>query len=49
VEQRRHLGGGDALAALAGRLTDAGATFTQDAGALTVDDPWGNTVRLLAS
>jgi catechol 2,3-dioxygenase len=44
-----HLGDEDALAAAADRLTDAGATFTQDAGVLTVDDPWGNTVRLLAS
>lgn len=43
-----HLGDADALTAVAERLTDAGATFTQDAGVLTVDDPWGNTVRLLA-
>ena len=43
-----HLGDEAALAAVADRLTDAGATFTQDAGLITVDDPWGNTVRLLA-
>ncbi len=43
-----HLGDESALTAVADRLTDAGATFTQDAGLLTVDDPWGNTVRLLA-
>ena len=43
-----HVGDEDALSAVADRLTDAGATFTQDAGVITVDDPWGNTVRLLA-
>ena len=42
------LGDEDALGAVADRLTDAGATFTQDAGVITVDDPWGNTVRLIA-
>lgn len=44
-----HLGDTHALSAVADRLTDAGVTFTRDADALTVDDPWGNTVRLLAS
>jgi catechol 2,3-dioxygenase len=44
-----HLGDDAALSAAAGRLTDAGATFAEDAGVLTVDDPWSNTVRLLAN
>ena len=43
-----HLGDETALSAVADRLTDAGATYTQDAGVITVNDPWGNTVRLLA-
>ncbi|GAA3861811.1 VOC family protein [Leifsonia kafniensis] len=43
-----HLGDKGALLAVADRLTDAAATFTHDAGVITVDDPWGNTVRLLA-
>lgn len=43
-----HLGDEGALLAVADRLRDAGATFTQDDGVLTVDDPWGNTVKLLA-
>lgn len=36
------------LVAATERLTDAGLGFTQDGGMVTVNDPWGNTVRLLA-
>lgn len=43
-----HLGDEAALLAVAQRLSDAGLTFTQDASLITVNDPWGNTVRLLA-
>lgn len=43
-----HVGADEELAAVADRLTSKGATFKRDAGVLTVDDPWGNTVRLLA-
>lgn len=42
------LGSEDALAAVAERLTDAGTAFQQEASIITVDDPWGNTVRLLS-
>lgn len=37
-----------ALRAVADRLAEAGAEFTHTAGRLDVEDPWGNTVRLLA-
>lgn len=43
-----HVGEESGLLAVADRLTGAGDAFTHDAGVLTVDDPWGNTVRLLA-
>lgn len=37
-----------ALRAVADRLAERGAEFTHTAGRLDVEDPWGNTVRLLA-
>ena len=43
-----HVGDEEALAAVADRLADAHTQFTENAGVLRVDDPWGNTVRLLA-
>lgn len=43
-----HLGDEAALQAVAQRLSDAGLTFKQDTAVITVTDPWGNTVRLLA-
>jgi catechol 2,3-dioxygenase len=42
-----HVGGTSGVTAVSERLTDAGVPFTTDAGGLTVDDPWGNEVRLL--
>ncbi|MBP1324986.1 catechol 2,3-dioxygenase [Leucobacter exalbidus] len=44
-----HLGDDAALAAVADRLEAAQVAFTNDAGQLTVDDPWGNTIRLLGT
>lgn len=43
-----HVGSDEELDAVADRLTSAGTVFDQTAGLLTVNDPWGNTVRLLA-
>lgn len=43
-----HLGDVQVLEAVAMRLTNAGLDFVQDSLGITVDDPWGNTVRLLA-
>ena len=43
-----HVGDEAALQDVARRLSDAGLTFMQESGLITVDDPWGNTVRLLA-
>lgn len=43
-----HLGSAAALDAVAMRLSDAQLAHTYDGGVLVVDDPWGNTVRLLA-
>lgn len=36
------------LVAATARLSDAGLEFTQEGGMVTVNDPWGNTLRLLA-
>lgn len=43
-----HVGDEAALQAVAQRLSDAGLEYRQESGLILVDDPWGNTVRLLA-
>lgn len=43
-----HVGDEAALNAVAERLAATDVHYTQDAGVLTADDPWGNSVRLIA-
>ncbi|GAB3814856.1 VOC family protein [Tessaracoccus terricola] len=43
-----HVGDTTALQGVADRLRSAELQFSDSEGVLTVDDPWGNTVRLLA-
>lgn len=43
-----NVGGESAVDEMAQRLTADGVEFVHEEGILTVDDPWGNTVRILS-